>query len=241
MNYYLVDGSEDCFFTAVFFAYNDAEGVITSERDLQLGFDSGIREMSADGEKCDRVKAKLNACDSLAVEEICLLLRSCDRRKEQIALEYIRLILSRRRPVRQMTNLAAVMDMVTVRYKITGELHRFTGFLRFMENDAGFLYAPYTPDNDITDLLAEHFAERLKNQKFIIHDVNRNIAAVYDGQSLVMIQADEAQICLSQEEKAFEKLWKLYYDSVNIKERPHEKQMKAYMPVRYWKFLPEKH
>ena len=56
----------------------------------------------------------------------------------------------------------------------------------------------------------------------------------------VICFADGADVYLSEYEKAFECLWKRYYRSVNIKERPHEKQMKGYMPVRYWKFLPEK-
>lgn len=52
--------------------------------------------------------------------------------------------------------------------------------------------------------------------------------------------AGEADIYLSEQEKAFESLWKKYYKAVDIKERPHENQMKRSMPVRYWKFLPEK-
>lgn len=55
-----------------------------------------------------------------------------------------------------------------------------------------------------------------------------------------MAEVGEAEVYLSEYERSFEALWKKYYTSVNVKERPHEKQMKGYMPVRYWKFLPEK-
>ena len=108
-----------------------------------------------------------------------------------------------------------------------------------MECSGGVLYAPYSPDNDITDLLMPHFAARLK-LPFIIHDIKRKIAGIYNGTEWVTTYADNAEICLSENEKAFENLWKRYYKSVNIEERPHIKQMKGYMPVRYWKFLPEK-
>jgi probable DNA metabolism protein len=130
--------------------------------------------------------------------------------------------------------------MTEIRGRVTREIDRIKGFLRFMENDRGVLYAPYSPDNDITDLIAPHFAERFKSQRFVIHDTKRKVAAMYDGKNLVMFNADNADIYLSEYEKAFENLWKQYYKSVNITERPHEKQMKGYMPVRYWKFLPEK-
>ena len=55
-----------------------------------------------------------------------------------------------------------------------------------------------------------------------------------------MTRAEGAEICLSEYEEYFEGLWRQYYKSVNIESRPHEKQMRGSMPVRYWKFLPEK-
>ena len=109
-----------------------------------------------------------------------------------------------------------------------------------MECAGGVLYAPYSPDNNITVLLMAHFAVRLKSEKFVIHDLNRKIAGMYDGREWIMGYAGKADIYLSEQEKAFESLWKKYYKAVDIKERPHEKQMKRSMPVRYWKFLPEK-
>ena len=109
-----------------------------------------------------------------------------------------------------------------------------------MESASGAYYAPYSPDNDITELLMPHFAERFKSEKFVIHDLKRKLAGMYDGHEWFIGYAGEAEVYLSEYEKAFETLWKKYYKAVNIKERPHEKQMKGSMPVRYWKYLPEK-
>lgn len=109
-----------------------------------------------------------------------------------------------------------------------------------MESKDGVLYAPYSPDNDITDLIMPHFAERMKSERFVIHDTKRKFAGMYDGREWIICGVGEAEIYLSEYEQAFKNLWKKYYSAVNIKERPHEKQMKSYMPVRYWKYLPEK-
>ena len=143
-------------------------------------------------------------------------------------------------PIRKRLSLNEVIKFNDILHKVTDETHKLTGFLRFMECAGGILYAPYTPDNNITDLLMQHFSARLSSEKFIIHDLSRKIAGIYNGNEWTLTYAEDVEICLSEDEKAFENLWIKYYKAVNIEERPHEKQMKGYMPVRYWKFLPEK-
>lgn len=240
MTYYITNGTEDCFYTAVFDAYNDSECIITSQSDVQLGLGCELIEVKPDNQKAERVRRKLALLDAGALNDVKLLLRSCDPLKENVAFAYVKLIVKKGGAVRNMQADPRVLEATDAIAKVTGETHRMKGFLRFMENADGVLYAPYSPDNDITDMLAVHFADRLGGQKFVIHDVKRKIAALYDGEEIVMTRVEEAEIYLSEYEKYFEDLWKQYYKSVNILSRPHEKQMKGYMPVRYWKFLPEK-
>lgn len=240
MRYYIVDGSEDCFYTAVFEAYKERDCIITSEKNVQLGLGFELTDVTTDPEKAKRVRAKLNALDSGAEEDVSLLLRSNDALKENVAFAYVKLIIKHGGAVRSMLADPTVLEMTEIRTRVFGEAHKLKGFLRFMENAEGVLYAPYSPDNDITDMLAVHFAARFANQRFVIHDVKRKIAAMYDGQEIVMTRVGDAEIYLSEYEAYFENLWRQYYKSVNIESRPHEKQMKGYMPVRYWKFLPEK-
>ena len=240
MTYYVVDGSEDCFYTAVFEAYREKECIITSSRFIQLELDSKTVEITADGEKAERVKNKLEKLDRGAAEDINLALRSNDAAKETVAFEYIKLIIEHGGAVRDMLAHPTVIEMAQIRSRVVNEAHKLKGFLRFMENAEGVLYAPYSPDNDITDILARHFAARFKNQRWVIHDLSRKIAAMFDGGEIVMTSVGDAEVYLSEYEKYFEDLWRRYYKSVNIAQRPHEKQMKGYMPVRYWKYLPEK-
>ncbi len=240
MTYYITDGSEDCFYTAVFDAYKNENCIITSQGDVQLGLGYELIEVERDENKAERVKRKLNLLDAGALNDIKLILKSCDPLKENIAFEYVKLIVKNGGAVRNMQADPRVLEATDVISKVTGETHKMKGFLRFMENADGVLYAPYSPDNDITDMLSVHFAERLGGQKFVIHDVKRKIAALYDGNEIIMTRVEDAEVYLSEYEKYFENLWKQYYKSVNILSRPHENQMKGYMPVRYWKFLPEK-
>ncbi|MDE5765602.1 MAG: TIGR03915 family putative DNA repair protein [Clostridia bacterium] len=240
MTYYLVDGTEENFYTAVFEAYNDRDCIITSERNVQLGLGFEVKDVATDEQKAARVRAKLNELDGGAEEDISLLLRSNHTLKENVAFEYMKLIVAHGGAVRAMLANPVVIEMTEIRTRVFYEVHRLKGLLRFMENVDGVLYAPYSPDNDITDILARHFAARFSSKKFVIHDVKRKRAALFDGNEIVITYADSADIYLSEYEAYFENLWRQYYNSVNIASRPHIKQMKGYMPVRYWKFLPEK-
>lgn len=240
MTYFLVDGSENCFYTAVFDAYKNKDCLITSERDVQLGLGFEVFDVVADEIKAERVKAKLHTLDRGAAEDITLLLRSDNPLRESVAFEYIKLIISNGGAVRGMLANPTVIEMSQIRSRVTSELHNLKGFLRFMESANGVMYAPYSPDNDITDMIAVHFAARFNGRPFVIHDIKRKVAAMYDGREIVMTSAGDAEIYLSEYENYFQDLWKQYYNSVNIESRPHEKQMRGSMPVRYWRFLPEK-
>ncbi len=240
MKIFICDGTAAGFYTAVFEAYKENNCIITSDNNVQLSLDSEVITVETDGDKSRRVTEKLNGYDKEAVNDINCVLRSCDGLKEQTAFEYIKVLVKHKTPVKKAYNLPEIIEFNDLLSKVTGEVHKLKGFLRFMESADGTLYAPYSPDNDVTEMLMPHFAERFKAEKFVIHDVKRKIAGMYNSHEWILCFVGEAEIYLSEYERAFENLWKKYYKSVNIKERPHEKQMKGYMPVRYWKFLPEK-
>ncbi len=240
MKIFLTDGTPSAFFTAVFDAFKENDCIITSKTDIQLSFGSEVISCVYDEEKCERVRAGIAKYEKNAEEYIITALRSCNPLREQISFAYIKKLMSVRAPIYKCMSLQEVIDLNELIYKVNGETHRLKGLLRFIETNDGVLYAPYSPDNNITDLLTAHFADRFGSERFVIHDIKLNIAGIYNGRNWTTCYASEAEIRLSENEKNFENLWKKYYKAVNINERPHEKQMKGSMPVRYWKFLPEK-
>lgn len=240
MIYFICDDTPESFFTAVFDAYKEKDCLITSDKEMQLSLGSEAVRVQTNSEKCERVRRGLEKYDRYAEDDILRALRNFNTKKEQICFLYIKRIFEYKKPIRTAYNLPEVMDLNNLISQVNTETHRFTGFIRFSETATGTFYAAYSPDNDITDLLMPHFVARFKAERFIIHDIKRKIAGLYNGNDWIMMQVGDAEICLSEGERAFEALWKKYYKAVNIKERPHEKQMKGYMPVRYWKFLPEK-
>ena len=51
-------------------------------------------------------------------------------------------------------------------------------FVRFSVMERGVMYSEIAPDNDVLELVADHFSERFRNDPFIIHDTGRKKAVV---------------------------------------------------------------
>ena len=173
------------------------------------------------------------------MEDLDYLLRSGMDGHEQVAFRYFKLLAEKKAPVRDMLAEEEVLLASECIRKVTYEIHRMHGFVRFLESASGALYAPLSPDNDVVDLLVPHFRARLPEFPFVLHDVKRKKAAVYDGKNTFLAPLERAEVMLSADEQAWQALWQRYYRSVNIPQRERLKQMKGYMPVRYWKFMPE--
>jgi probable DNA metabolism protein len=240
-NVYMTDGSVEGFFTAVFDAYLDKDGYIASMSGaFQTALGDRFIEVSPSREKSTRVVDKLREVDRLSLGEIDYALRTAAPDREQVAFLYIRLLMKRRAPVRGMLTSPEVRRLRDLCDRVASERHQLSGFLRFQETATGVYYAPCSPDNDLVDLLMPHFVARFKNTPFVIHDVSRAVAGIYNGDEWLVSPVQKAELVLSEAEENFLNLWKKYYHTVYIPARKNTKQMKGYMPVRYWKFMSEK-
>ena len=235
---YLFDGTKAGFLTAFLSAYLDEEAILAS-RIVQLPLGQTPVAVPTDEARVERAKTRLLSFDRGCIQDLELLLRSGKPDCEQVAFEYFRLLAKEKRPVRKRLAQPEVFKALEYIKKIRLEIHHFHGFIRFMETVSGALYAPFSPDNDICDLLLPHFRARLPQFPFVLHDIKRKKAAVYDGKNAFVAPLEKAELILSADETEWQTLWKRYYRAVNIPSRQRLKQMKGSMPVRYWKFLPE--
>lgn len=123
---------------------------------------------------------------------------------------------------------------------IMRERHKYLGFVRFQKIEDGTYYAQISPKNSILPLLAAHFVKRFKDEKFIIHDIKRNLALIYDLVEVKILQVDSfLNPELHEEEEKFKDLWKRFFDSISIKERLNKKLQQQHVPLRYREFLVE--
>lgn len=125
------------------------------------------------------------------------------------------------------------------------EAHRFNGLLRFVEKKP-FLYAEFEPDNDILELIAEHFSDRFLNERIIIHDLKRGKAVfAYEGKWMIhdidsgyeLNQVGGSEI--SSGELLLQELWQGYFDHIGIEGRKNLKLQQSYVPLKYRKHILE--
>ena len=235
---YLTDGTREGFLTAFTKAYKDAGARLAFDA-FQLPLGEDAVTVQTDTELSEKVKARLLSFDRRCMHDLDFILRSGEADNIQTAFDYFKLLAEKKRPVREMLHEEAVRRADECIRRVGLEIHRMHGFLRFMETESGALYGAFSPDNDIADLLVPHFRARLSCFPFVIHDVKRKKAAVWDGASLFTAPLDRAEVLISADEYAWQNLWKRYYESVNIPSRERLKQMHGYLPVRYMKFMNE--
>ncbi len=235
---YLFDGSKEGFLTALVQAFEDKEAAVCSGR-VQLALGQGQVCVESNFDLARRVENKLLSYDRDCMRDLDTLLRSGREERGQIAFRYFRLLATEKVPISKRLAELDVFRAVECIRQVGHEVHKFHGFIRFMETASGALYAPFSPDNDICDLLAPHFKARLPRYPFVLHDTGRGKAAVYDGSRIFVAPLAEASVLLSANEREWQVLWRRYYQSVNIPSRERLKQMRGYMPARYWKYLTE--
>jgi probable DNA metabolism protein len=235
---YIFDGTMQGFLTAFPRAYTDENALLTSKQ-AQLPLGEEVCTVTTNPTLAQKVSERLTSFDRDAMSDLDTLLRSGMPDNEQIAFRYFHLLATVKRPVGKRLATPEVFAAVTCMKRVGLEIHRLHGFVRFMETASGALYAPITPDNDICDLLLPHFRARLTNYPFVLHDIRRKKAVVYDGKNAFNAYLPHADVVISADEQAWQCLWKEYYQSVNIPSRERLKQMRAELPVRYRTHLPE--
>jgi probable DNA metabolism protein len=132
-----------------------------------------------------------------------------------------------------------VHALITAVRHLNHEAHLFSGFIRFSEV-SGALVAQIEPKNIVLPLIAPHFCERYPCEKFLIYDRTHGMALIYQDKKASICDADAfEQPEAGEEERQFRKLWRLFYDTIEIKERRNPRCRMSHMPKRYWNCMTE--
>lgn len=141
-----------------------------------------------------------------------------------------------------------ILKISQVAKMVQREKHRMEAFVRFKRTKDDYYIATVEPDFNVLPLLIHHFKDRYADQKWIIYDIKRGYGIYYNLNNTALITVDffsKLQTTIkkdvySEQERDFQKLWKSYFDSVNIKSRKNSKLHIQHLPKRYWKYLIEK-
>ena len=243
MKVFLIERNIDGLLSALYvsFVENLIPKEVQEKNIYQIRADAVYIDIPTNRQHSNRVKKalyKYGGDDIIAHLKVCLA--SCLPTALTTAFEYARLTLSYRTDISERFEEKCVTDFSFILQKVLHERHITTGFLRFKESANGVMYARYSPDNDVTYLVAPHFLKRLGNTPFIIHDISRNVIAISNGQNISITQTNlPANFMPSDNEENFNLLWRKYFSAINIKERINPSQQANFFPHRYRKFCFE--
>ncbi|MDU4891962.1 MAG: TIGR03915 family putative DNA repair protein [Clostridium sp.] len=244
MKEFIYDGSFEGLLTCIFYGYPLKEDVkITSQDNYIPSLITEPKEIKTEQDKFERVYESIeNKLSPSTLRNVYYLYLSEIQGVETLIFNYIKLCYKYGDKI----NMAKNNDIIILvdRYckRVSYESHRFTGFVRFKEIGPLTFYAPIEPDHNILPLLTDHFISRFSDQNFIIHDLKRNLAIIYNKTEVTISPLENKkgeELMRSSHMDNFEDLWKEFYKSVNIEERKNPTCQKRMMPTRYWKHLTE--
>ena len=241
---YVYDGSFDGFLTCVYEYYyseNKAQEIYSNES-IPGDFIHELLPISTSEEKSQRVFSAIETkLGAEVLRNVFTVFLSEEPRMELLLLTYIRLGFKIRRDINQHLHNETVLSIIKTCNRVNFESHRLCGFIRFRCVGNEIYYAAIEPDHNILTLISPHFADRFSSQRWIIHDVKRQLASLYDCKEWVIVpmNSNASKQFLNTEDSFYEKLWKTYYNTISIEERENPKLRKRLMPSRYWKYIIE--
>lgn len=244
MKEYLYDGSFEGLLTAIYYAYGNTEKCsIIKIKEHIPSLLSDIKEIETEVDKFERVyKSIVEKLNDDVLKNIYYLYLSDIKSSEDVALEYLKLCYKFGIKVNLSKNNEIIILVDKYYRKVGLEAHRFEGFVRFKEIAPLSFYSAIEPDHNILPIILKHFSTRFSDQNFIIHDLKREIAIIYNKEEAIianLTKKDGEKLNNSSINNEFESLWKIFYNSVNIEERKNHRCRNQHMPKRYWKHLTE--
>ena len=241
---YVCDGSFEGILTAVYEAYYSRykPGRIASRAGLQTNLLDEYIFIETSEDKSSRVyDSIIRKISRQALEHVYHVYLSNAEEPGTIIYDYLKLGFKLGSRVDLHLADDRVLKTHNISRRVGHEAHIMTGFLRFKRLNGDIYYASIGPDNNIIELLALHFAERMADRDWIIHDVGRNTAVIYNRKEWVVTDnMPDVLPGVSEDELNYQELWKEFFNSIGISGRFNPKLQKRLMPVRYWKYITEK-
>ena len=244
MKILIYDGTFDGLLTACFEGYQDKTVTeITTFDRYQPDLLQQPQEIITDKNKADRVyHSILTKLSAYTLENIYYAylseLPGCDF----LCLQYLRLCYQKGNKINAARQHPIIDGIYRLRFKVTRELDRMKGFLRFQEVAPLFFLAQIEPDHNLLPILIPHLQKRFSDQAMLVFDQKRNRALLLNGQQSTIIpfsQTEADNLLNNCKADEYAQLFRQYFQTINIPERENLRQQLNYMPRRYRKNMLE--
>lgn len=245
---YVYDGSYFGFLTVVYANYYEKRGteVISSENSPGIFLDVHQDILTDYGKARCVEKALYEKCGIAVMNILYYAFHSADLQKDSWLLRFVEIAFRMGKSVETALSEPAVMRVFNLAKRVSRERHSFLGFVRFEEITYGtenYLYCKIEPENNILELMGEHFSDRFYHEKIAVHDSRRKIALIaYQGEWEIRpftLSPQQIRENRSTKEKSFQKLWQGYFDHIAIAERKSRERQRQFVPLKYRNNLTE--
>ena len=237
------DGSFDGFLCAIYAIYYDNINpvLIQKEEEVQLALDSELYQVTTDINQAARVlKGIETKISEGAASNVYYSFLSGKDDKYMTIFRYIQFGFSIGSTIDSHLQQDCVRAVHDLARQVGKEAHLLNGFSRFAETDTGVYYCEITPKNDVLALIAEHFCSRFMNQAWVIHDKRRNQAAIYDGNTHVIVSVPKnATVSYAEGERETQQLWAAFFKVLAIEARKNPKLQRQMVPLYFRKNMTE--
>lgn len=260
------DGSFDGFLCVVYAYYYDKINpiLIQPKDEAQLTLECEVYDIKTEPDKTARVLNGISEkISGEASARIYYAFLSCERDRYMTIFNYIRLGFKLGHMIDSHLQEDCVRAVHKMYSHVGREAHLLHGFSRFEEiilpanqacgtsffslntlktqdQDRTIFYCVITPKNNALPLLVHHFCQRFMNQRWIIHDKNRNQAAIYNGETAILTNVPkDFAITHAPHEKQTQDMWAAFFKALTIKERINPKVQRQLLPLYFRKNMTE--
>lgn len=241
---YVYDGSFEGLLTAIYEAYYGSifPDKIECRENMQFNILDEYKYIGTDAGKSDKVYKSIYKKISVdALKHVYNVFLSEAPEAGTLIYNYLRFGWKAGGKVDLYLTDSRVFKVHEISSRVEFEAHKMLGFVRFRLLEGNIFYAPVRPDNNIIELLAPHFADRLSDQNWIIHDARRDIAALYNKKDWFITEYAVDRLPASGAgENNYQALWKEFFNAIAIPDRNNPRLQRQLMPRRYWRYLTEK-
>lgn len=181
-----------------------------------------------------------------AYEDICYALASEEADKATAVYRTVAagLVLRDGRRIMEHLTDESVRLVAQLKRRVWNEAHHLMGFVRFRELENQILFAKIGPKNNVITFLADHFADRLPLEHFVIYDEIRGIFLIHPaGKTWFCITGEtvdeEFTKRYSDRETEYQELFKHFCHKIAIKERENRALQQQLLPLRFQRYMTE--
>ena len=235
------DGSFDGFLCVVYEVYHKKIIPLNIQTQAEITLTENPHVVSTGLARAERVFSAIKEKISYeAASKIYYAFLSYEQGRFMALIHYIKLGFSTGHLVDSHLHLEYVRLVNKMANHAGKEAHLLYGFCRFEQTKQGVLYCKITPRNDVLPLVADYFSQRLLNETWMIHDITRNQAALYDGRDFIITHVPrDISVDYADCEEEVQKQWLTFFNSITIEARANKKLQRQLLPLYFRKNMTE--